>query len=63
VGQGDVNPQAPAWAQAVQKTYKFLADEYRRVGGQLGELQNYRINNPGIDQTKARALGPSVTSS
>jgi hypothetical protein len=41
----------------VQKSYKFLADEYRRVGGQLGELENYRINNPGVDQTKARALG------
>lgn len=55
--RGDVNPNAPAWAQAVQKTYKFLADEYRRVGGQLGELDNYRINNPPIDTLKARAIG------
>lgn len=57
-GNADVNPQAPAWASAVQKTYKYLADEFRRVGGQLGELKNYRLNNPGVDMVKARALGP-----
>jgi hypothetical protein len=56
-GKSDVNPEAPAWAQAVQKTYKYLADEYRRVGGRLGELDIYRINNPEINQAKARAVG------
>lgn len=57
-GRGDGHPDAPAWAQAVQKTYRFLADAYRAAGGQLGVLENYRISNPSIDVLKARAIGP-----
>ena len=57
-GRSDVNPEAPAWAQALQKAYKSLADSYRKVGGQLGEMDNYRINNPELDAAKVRAIGP-----
>jgi hypothetical protein len=56
-GRADGNPNAPAWAESTKKAYKFLADEYRRVGGQLGELPNYRINNAPLNVLKARSIG------
>lgn len=55
-GRSDV-PDASSWAQATSRSYKYLADEYRRVGGQLGEIKKYGIGNPDIREAAVRAAG------
>jgi hypothetical protein len=51
-------PQAASQvAKAWTDTAKYLADQYRAVGGRLGELEEWRLPNPPWDPNKVRGRG------
>jgi len=56
-GEAGAGEQAKIVAKSWGDMAKWLSDEYRAVGGRLGELVDWHLPNPPFDPNKLRALG------
>jgi hypothetical protein len=60
-GRAGVSAQAKAVAESWLDTAKWLSNQYRAVGGRLGELEDWLLPNPSFDPNKVRSNGVERT--